>query len=100
MVVVPEPAVKGGGALAACAVDGTVGPAGKQGADEAFGFPVRLWPVGPGAEVADAEQATGERMHRRAVGTAVVGENSLDADAVASEEGDGARKATAYASRL
>jgi hypothetical protein len=88
MVVVPKPAVKGRGALVACAVDGAVGPAGEQGADEALGLSVRLWSVGACAEVADAEQATGERVDARAVGAAVVGEHALDADAVALEERD------------
>ena len=49
MVVGPEPAVKGGGAFAAGAVDRAVGPAGEQGADEAFGLAVGARPVGAGA---------------------------------------------------
>ena len=60
MVVVPEPAVKGAAAFLARAVDVGVGPAVEHGADEAFGFAVGLWPVGAGAEVADAESAAGD----------------------------------------
>src|ERR687888_1390249 len=88
MVVVPEPAVKGGGAFVARAVDGAVGPAGEQGADEAFGFAVGLWPVGAGAEVADAEPAAGECVQGGAVAGAVVGEHAFDGDAVAAVESD------------
>src|SRR2546428_4024809 len=88
MVVVPEPAVKGGGAFGARAVDGAVGRAVDQGADEAFRFPVCLGPVGPGAEVADAESAAGECVERRAVGAAVVGDDALDLDAAAAVKHD------------
>src|ERR687897_208601 len=41
-----------------------------------------------GAEVADAERPAGERMDGCAVGGAVVGEQTLDLDAVASKESD------------
>ena len=88
MVVVPEPAVKGGGAFCAGAVDGAVGPAGEHGADEAFCFPVCLRPVGPGAEVLDPERFAGERVDRRAVAAAVVGKEALDIDAVAAVKRD------------
>src|SRR5271169_21457 len=90
MVVVPEPAVKGGGAFLACAVDGGVGPAVDQRADEAFCFPVCLWPVGPGAEMADAEGLAGERVDGGEVGGAVVGEQPFDLDAVAVVKHDSA----------
>ena len=63
MVVVPEPAVKGGGAFGAGAVDRAVGPAGEEGADEAFCFAVGLRPVGPGAEMFDPELAAGDRPY-------------------------------------
>ena len=82
MVVVPEPVVKCFPALAGGAVDGAVDLAVDQRADEAFGFAVCLWPVGAGAEVFDAEAATGERVDGGAVGAAVVGEDRLDLDAV------------------
>src|SRR5438105_14941973 len=100
MVVVPEPAVKGSGAFVACAVDGAVGPAVEQGADEAFGFPVCLWPVGAGAEVADAEPAAGERVNRRPVGGAVVGQEPLDLDPVAAVEGGRAAEEADCGSRF
>src|SRR5581483_8911801 len=90
MVVVPEPAVKGGGAFAACAVDGAVGPAGEQGADEAFGFYVCLRPIGPDAQVADLQPSAGECVRDRDVGGAVVADDRLDPDAVATVEGDSA----------
>src|SRR5919198_3903663 len=88
MVVVPEPAVKGGGAFVARAVDGAIGPAVEQGADEALGFAVGLWPVGAGAEVADAEPAAGEGVDGGAVGGAVVGQEPFDLDPVAAGERD------------
>jgi hypothetical protein len=95
MVVVPEPAVKCVGAFCAGAVDGAVGPAVEEGADEAFGFAVGLRPVGAGAAVADAECLAGEGVDGGAVAGAVVGEDPLDLDAVAlvvgeraAEEGD------------
>src|SRR5215467_4489122 len=88
MVVVPEPAVKGVGAFFARAVDRAVGPAGEQGADEALCFPVCLWPVGAGAEVADAESVAGERVRAGAVAGAVVGEYAFDGDPVTAVEGD------------
>src|SRR5437899_565245 len=92
MVVVPEPAVKGAGAFLACAVDGAVGPAVDQGADEAFGFAVCLGAARAGAEMMDAELAAGECVDRRDVGAAVVGEDSLDGDPVAAVVGGGAAK--------
>jgi hypothetical protein len=88
MVVVPEPAVKGGGALGAVAVDRAVGPARQQRADEALGLAVRLRPVGPCAEVPDPERATGDRVGGRAVGRTVVGQHALDLDPLPVEEGD------------
>src|SRR5664279_3723793 len=90
MVVVPEPAVKGCGAFLAGAVDGAVGPAVGECADEAFGFAVGLWAVRSCAEVFDAERAAGERVDGGAVAAAVVGEQLLDLDAVSLVEGNGA----------
>src|SRR5918994_1789406 len=86
MVVVPEPAVKGCRAFGAGAVDGAVGPAAEQGADEALCLAVGLGSVGAGAQVADAERAAGERVHGRAVSGPIVGQQALDFDAVALEE--------------
>ncbi len=88
MVVVEEPAVKGGGAFVACAVDGAVGPAVEHGADQALGFAVGLRSARPGAEVADAEAAAGDCVRDRDVGGAIVGDHPLDLDAVAGEEGE------------
>ena len=86
MVVVPEPAVKGGGAFVAGAVDGAVCPAVEEGADEALCLAVGLGSVGPAAEVPDRERAASERVDGRAVGGAVVGEDLLDLDTVPSVE--------------
>src|SRR3954471_14322015 len=88
MVVLPEPAVKGFGAFAAGAVDRAVGPAVDQGAYEAFCFPVGLRPIRTGAQVADAERATNERVDRAAVAAAVVGEHAFDGDPVSAVESD------------
>ncbi len=41
-----------------------------------------------GAQVADAERAAGDCVHDRDVGAAVVGEDPLNGDAVAGEEGE------------
>src|SRR5215218_3716916 len=62
VVVVVEPDGEGGGSLLGAGVDGAVGPAGEQRADEAFGLAVGAWPVGPRAQVAQAERAAGERV--------------------------------------
>jgi hypothetical protein len=67
-----------------------VGPAVEEGADEAFGFAVCLWPVGAGAQVADAEGLARDGVDGGAIGGAVVGEEALDGDAVAAVKGDGA----------
>src|SRR5215207_8870255 len=89
MVVVPEPAVKGFGAFAAVAVDRSVGPAAEHRADEAFCFAVGLGPVGARAEVSDPLGSARDRVQSRAVGGAVVGQQSLDMDAVTLVEADG-----------
>src|SRR4051794_6798053 len=88
MVVVVEPGVKGCGPFGAVAVERAVGPAAEQGADEALGFAVGLRPVGPGAQVADAEGAARDGVDGGAVGRAVVGDQPLDGDAVAAVERD------------
>ena len=87
MVVVPEPAVKCPRPLLARAVDGSVGSAGEQGADEALGFPVRLRPRGPRAQVPDAERSAGKRVERGDIGGAVVGQEAFDPDPIAPVEG-------------
>src|SRR2546423_1638249 len=86
MVVVPEPAVKGCGALCAGGVDRAVGPAAEHGADEALGLAVGLWATRSGAQVADAERAAGDRVQGGDIGRAVVSHDALDDDAVALEE--------------
>src|SRR4051812_50001970 len=86
MVVVVQPAVKGGGAFGAGAVERAVGPAAEHGSDEALSLAVGLRAVGAGAQVADAHGATRDRVHRRAVGRAIVGDQALDDDAVAGEK--------------
>src|SRR5919202_750061 len=88
MVVVLEPAVKGCGAFLAVAVKHAVGPAAEQRTDEALSLAVGLGPVGTGPKVADAHCAAGDRVDRRAVGRAVVGDQPLDGDAVTREESD------------
>src|ERR1700675_972481 len=88
MVVVPEPAVKCLRALHARAVDGAVGPAAEQRADEALGLAVGLRAIGTGAAVADPELAASERVPGRDVGGAVVGQKPLGADPMAPVEGD------------
>src|SRR5262249_60602139 len=79
----PEPAVKCSGALDAGAVDGAVGPAVEERADEALGFAVGLWAARAGAQVADPELAAGDRVQRGDVGAAIVGEHAFDGDSVA-----------------
>src|SRR6266540_5866769 len=88
MVVVPEPAVKCLRALHARAVDGALGPAPEQRADEALGFAVGLRTIGTGTAVADPELAASERVQGRDVGGAVVGQEPLGADPMAPVEGD------------
>src|ERR1019366_3300240 len=100
MVVVPEPSVKGCGALGAIAVDRAVGPATEHGADEALCLAVRLRAVGAGAQVADAERATGHCVSDREIGTAVIGDELLDLDPVAAVEGSCAAQERDRGARL
>src|SRR4051812_50198809 len=86
MVVVVQPAVKGGGAFGAGAVERAVGPAAEHGSDEALSLAVGLRAVGAGAQVADAHGATRDRVHRRAGGRGIVGGQALDDDAVAGKK--------------
>src|SRR6266567_8835310 len=80
MVVVPKPAVKGGRAFLACAVDSSVSPAAEQRADKALGLAVRLRPVRPRAAVTNRKPTAGERVHGGDIGRAVVGQDPLDPD--------------------
>src|SRR5260221_8823146 len=92
MVVSPEPAVKRCRALGGGAVDRAVGPAAQHRADEALGLAVGLRAVRPGPEVADAEDATGDRVDRRAISGSIVSDHALDLDPVTAEEANGAAK--------
>jgi hypothetical protein len=73
VIVEVDPAGERGGAFGAVAVDGAVGPAAYEGADDALGFPVGPGAVGTGAQVPDRERAAGDRVDGGAVGRAVVG---------------------------
>ena len=88
MVVGPEPAVKRGGAFSARSVDRAVGPAAQHRSDEALGLAVGAWPVGPGAQMPQAEQAAGDGVDRRAITGAVVAHHALHRDPVAGVESD------------
>jgi hypothetical protein len=68
-----EPAVEGATAFFGVVVDGAVGPAAEQGADEALGFAVGARPVRPCAEVLEAERSAGDLVDETAVTGAVVG---------------------------
>src|SRR3954466_11572117 len=83
MVVGEQPAVKGCGAFSAWGIDRAVGPAVEHRADEALSFAVGLWPIGTRAQVADAENAAGDRVSSGFVRCPVVGEQLLNGDAVA-----------------
>jgi len=63
-IVEVEPAAERSASFFAAAVDGAVGPAAEQGADEALCFAVGAWPVGPGAQVFDSQRLAGERVDR------------------------------------
>src|SRR6476620_7932747 len=90
MVVAPEPAVKGGGALGAGGVDRAVGPAGEHGADQALRLAVGLRSARLGAQVTDAHDAAGDGVHGRDIGRAVIGHQFLHRHAVPGVERDGA----------
>ena len=53
------------GAPVRAAIRATIGPLAEQRADEALGLAVRLWPIGPGEALADAER---ERLFREGEG--------------------------------
>src|SRR3954453_21599941 len=99
-IVEVQPAGQGGVALGAVAVDGAVGPTAEHRSDEPLGLAVGLRAVRPGPQVADAQRATGNRVHGRAVGRAVVGDQLLDGDAVAREVLDGAAQEADGGDRL
>ena len=62
-----EPAGEGEAPLLAVALDGAVGPAAEQGADEALGFAVRARRVGAGAQVFDPRMELTLSCDHRAV---------------------------------
>ena len=68
---------------------GGVGPLAESGLDKAFGFAVSLRRVRAGVAVLQAHLLASAVELMGAVTAAVVGEQSADADAVASEEVDG-----------
>jgi len=100
MVVAPEPSVKGARALARVLVDRTVGPATQERADEALCLAVGLRPVGASAQMANPQRPTSDRVDRRAIARAVVGQQLLDAHAVALEELHGTAKEANHRDRL
>ena len=81
VVVVAQPARQVGGAGVGAAVRQGVGPLAQQGLDEALGLAVGLGRVGPGADVAQAEQPAGLAEQARDVARTVVGHHPLDPDA-------------------
>src|SRR5215213_2881949 len=87
-VVVGEPAWEGGGALGGGAVDRSVGPATRDGLDEALGLAVGAGPVGAGEQVSDLELVAGLGVSAGAIAGAVVAEHALDGDAHRREPDD------------
>ena len=67
----------------------SVGPFAKSGLNEAFGFAVGAWSVRASEVVADAELETGGVEVAATIAGAVVGEQTANADAVISVEGNG-----------
>src|SRR5215212_8391925 len=101
MVVVPDPSVKGGDAVGAGGVDGAaIGPAAKHRADKALGLAVGAWPVGPRAQVLEAERSAGQGVHGRAIASAVVAHHALDGDAVTGVKSDRAPEKPGRCGRL
>ena len=65
MIVVMQPIRVGRGAVCLGLVGVRVGPFGGQGAVEAFDFPVGLWSVGAGPDVADPGPSVfSEKLYR------------------------------------
>lgn len=62
LIVIVEPPGQGGFALLEGAVDPSVGPTRKHRADEALRFAVGAGAVGPRAQMAEAQSATGPRL--------------------------------------
>jgi hypothetical protein len=85
-VVVVGPGSEGEIALIGVGPVSGVGPLAQGGLDEAFGFAVGLWRVRASAAVLEAHLATSAAKLVGAIAAAVIGEQSTDGDAVASEE--------------
>jgi hypothetical protein len=85
-IVEVEPACERGGSFVTRAIDAPVGPTVEQRADEPLRLPIGLRTARTGAQVPDAERSAGDRVHRRAIGGSVVGEHTLDGDAVSGVE--------------
>ena len=81
-VVPAQVAAERSGSVAAGWVDEAVGPFPQQGCDQGFGLAVRLWPAWPRVAALDAELGAGVAPCEAAVAVAVVGDDSLDVDAV------------------
>ena len=91
-VVVVGPGSEGEIALIGVGPVSGVGPLAQGGLDEAFGFAVGLWRVRASAAVLEAHLATSAAKLVGAIAAAVIGEQSTDGDAVASEEVNGIPK--------
>ena len=68
--------------MAAGGVGEAVGPFAQQGFDQRFGFAVGLGSAWPGVAAGDAQLDAGVAPGKAAIAVAVVGEHSLDRDAV------------------
>lgn len=85
IVVAVEPAGELTRPLRRAAVEAPVGPLTEHRLNEALRLAIGAGPIGAGAQVADAQLATGDGMDHRAVGGAVVGHYSLDLHAALCE---------------
>lgn len=91
-VVEAQVVIEGAGAPVRAAEGSRVGPFGEQRADHPLGLAVGLGAVGAGKALADPELQAGRGEDQRAIGPAVVREQSLDGDAVTGKPGDGAHE--------
>src|SRR5271157_185020 len=88
-VVLMQPGIELGLALARVLIDAGVGPFPQRGLDEALGFAVGAGGVGASAQVANAETTAGSGEEAGVVAGGIVGEDTTDADAEAGVVGDG-----------
>src|SRR6185437_13149983 len=82
LVVPPDPAGQGAGAVAGGGVDEGVCPFPLQDTDERFGFAVGAGRVGLGLDVADAVCGEQGAEAAAAIAGAVIGEHAADGDAL------------------